>query len=55
MSTWDLGITFVIVSIALGVTVDETFNNKVTPRSHDPSKYNYNPGMGEKSKWKISP
>ena len=35
-------------------TVD-TSNNKVTPRSHDPSNYNYSPVMGEKYKWKMDP
>ena len=33
----------------------DTSKNNVTPISHDPSKQNGNPGMGEKSKWKMAP
>ena len=32
-----------------------TPNNKVTPSSHDPSKNNDNPGIGDKCKWKMDP
>ena len=34
---------------------DDTSNSKVAPSYHNISKYNKNPGMGEKSNWKISP
>ena len=32
----------------------DTSNNDVAPRSYDPSKYNYNPVMGKKPKWKMA-
>ena len=34
---------------------NDTSNNYITPSSHDPYKYKYNPGMGEKYKWKMVP
>ena len=34
---------------------DDTSKNEVSPISHNPSKYNDNPVMEEKSKWKMPP
>ena len=34
---------------------NDTPNNEVATIYHNPSKYNDNPGMGEKSKWKMAP
>ena len=34
---------------------NDTSDNKVTPISHDISKYNYNTGMWEKYKWEMAP